>query len=127
MLRQDECAVRADWIDLRKFMLATGERIGETLAVTWRDLDRETGEIECGHQVQCRAVGAGAPAGEVGCWWADSSAAAWALEMLLARWKHDTSLDAPIFPDSVGGFLGSSQPSAAAAGRTPAGREPAAG
>ena len=36
LLRQDERAVRADLVDLCKFMLATGERIGEALAVTWR-------------------------------------------------------------------------------------------
>lgn len=39
LLRQDERAVRADLIDISKFMLATGERIGETLAVLWEDLN----------------------------------------------------------------------------------------
>jgi integrase len=105
LLRQDERAVRADLVDLCKFMLATGERIGETLAVTWGDLDRETGEIDCSHQIQ-RLKGQGLVRRRV------KSAAGerilalprWALEMVLARWKAGTSPDSPIFPDSVGGF-----------------------
>jgi integrase len=43
VLNQDERAVRADLIDISKFMLATGERIGETLAVLWEDVSLETG------------------------------------------------------------------------------------
>jgi integrase len=35
-------------------MLATGERIGEALAVTWKDLDRETGQVDCSYQIQRR-------------------------------------------------------------------------
>lgn len=105
LLRQDERAVRADLIDLCKFMMATGERIGESLAVTWRDLNRETGEIDCGHQIQ-RIKGKGLVRRGV-----KSSAGdrivglpPWALEMLLARWLAGTPVDAPIFPDSKGGF-----------------------
>ncbi|GAA1559644.1 hypothetical protein GCM10009789_11250 [Kribbella sancticallisti] len=52
LLRQDERAVRADLIDFSKFMIATGERIGECLAVSWRDLDRKTGQVDCSHQIQ---------------------------------------------------------------------------
>jgi integrase len=75
------------------------------LAVTWKDLDRETGEIDCSHQIQ-RLKGQGLIRRRV------KSAAGertlvlpqWALEMVLARWKTGTSQDSPIFPDSVGGF-----------------------
>jgi site-specific recombinase XerC len=88
LLRQDERAVKADLVDLTKFMLATGERIGESLAVTWRDLNRETEEIDCSHQIQ-RIKGQGLVRRRV------KSAAGdrimvlpgWALEMLLARWS----------------------------------------
>jgi hypothetical protein len=45
LLSQDERAVRADLIDISKFMLATGERIGETLAVLWSDLSLKTGQV----------------------------------------------------------------------------------
>jgi integrase len=105
LLRQDERAVKADLIDFSKFMIATGERIGECLAVTWRDLDGQTGEVDCSHQIQ-RIKGQGLIRRRV------KSAAGdrilklpdWALEMLNDRWKPGTSLDAPLFPDSVGGF-----------------------
>jgi integrase len=52
LLRKDERAVQADLIDISKFMLATGERIGECLAVLWDDLNHETGEVNCSHQIQ---------------------------------------------------------------------------
>ncbi|WP_158441143.1 tyrosine-type recombinase/integrase [Kribbella steppae] len=105
LLRQDECAVRADLVDLCKFMLATGQRIGETLAVTWNEIDWKTGEVYCGHQIQ-RLNGQGLVRRRV------KSAAGerilvlpdWALEMLIARWSPGTSPDSPIFPDSKGGF-----------------------
>jgi len=105
LLRQDERAVRADLVDLCKFMLATGERIGETLAVTWKDLNRETGQVECSYQIQ-RLKGQGLVRRRV------KSAAGerrlvlprWALEMVLARWDPGLSPELPIFPDSKGGF-----------------------
>ncbi|WP_433015844.1 helix-turn-helix domain-containing protein [Kribbella sp. CA-294648] len=105
LLRQDERAVRADLVDLCKFMLATGERIGEALAVTWRDINRETGEVDCSHQMQ-RLRGQGLVRRRV------KSAAGernlilpkWALEMVRARWNAETPLDSPVFPDSFGGF-----------------------
>lgn len=105
LLRQDERAVRADLIDISKFMMATGERIGETLAVTWRDFSRETGEIDCSHQIQ-RVKGKGLVRRRV------KSAAGdrifglprWAIEMLVDRWVPGTLLDSPIFPDAIGGF-----------------------
>ncbi|MEU4294803.1 helix-turn-helix domain-containing protein [Kribbella sp. NPDC026596] len=105
LLRQDERATKADLIDLSKFMVATGERIGESLAVTWRDLNRDTGEIDCSHQIQ-RIKGKGLVRRRVKSTAGDRVVGLplWALEMLLARWTPDTSLDAPIFPDSKGGF-----------------------
>jgi integrase len=95
----------SDLIDITKFMLATGERIGETLAVTWRDLDWEAAEIDCSNQIQ-RVKGKGLVRRRV------KSAAGdrilglppWAVEMLADRWIAGTSLDTPIFPDSMGGF-----------------------
>jgi hypothetical protein len=38
LVNQDERAIRADLVDISKFMLATGERIGETLAVLWANV-----------------------------------------------------------------------------------------
>ncbi len=105
LLRQDERAVRADLIDISKFMLATGERIGETLAVIWSGINRETGLVDCSHQIQ-RLRGQGLVRREV------KTAAGervlvlpdWALEMVNARWTPETPPDSPLFPDTFGGF-----------------------
>ncbi|MEI8409732.1 MULTISPECIES: helix-turn-helix domain-containing protein [unclassified Kribbella] len=105
MLAQDERAVRADLVDLCKFMLSTAERIGECLAVIWEALNWETGEIDCSHQIQ-RIKGQGlvrrrpkSLAGE-----RVLSLPQWCLEMLRARWTPDTPLTSPIFPSATGGF-----------------------
>jgi integrase len=105
LLAQDERAARADLVDLSKFMLATAERIGECLAVTWEDLNWDTGEIDCSHQVQ-RIKGQGlvrrrpkSVAGE-----RILTLPQWCLEMLRARWIPGTPLTSPIFPSSTGGF-----------------------
>lgn len=86
-------------------MLATGERIGECLAVSWEDLNWTTGDIDCSHQIQ-RIKGHGLIRRRV------KSAAGerilglpqWALDMLTSRWMPGTPLDSPIFPSSEGGF-----------------------
>ncbi|WBQ04333.1 helix-turn-helix domain-containing protein [Kribbella sp. CA-293567] len=105
LLSKDERAVRADLIDISKFMLATGERIGETLAVTWEDADLESGEVKCLFQIQ-RIAGKGLVRRRV-----KSSAGErvlllpdWAVQMLKSRWVPGTPLESPIFPDSNGGF-----------------------
>lgn len=105
LLGKDERAVKADLVDLTKFLLATGERIGESLAVRWQDVDRSTGQVDCSHQI-IRIKGKGLVRRRV------KSAAgerllilpAWALEMLDDRWVAGTSLETPIFADSKGGF-----------------------
>jgi integrase len=104
-LNQDERAVRADLIDISKFMLATGERIGETLAVLWEDVSLDSGEVDCSHQIQ-RVAGQGlkrlrvkSEAGERILLLPD-----WTVDMLRARWKPGTDPGSPVFPDSNGGF-----------------------
>jgi integrase len=105
LLRQDERAVQADLIDISKFMLATGERIGECLAVLWEDLDRETGEVNCSHQIQ-RVKGKGLVRLRVKTEAGDRilGLPKWALSMIEDRWRPGTPLDSPIFPDSNGGI-----------------------
>jgi integrase len=105
LLSQNERAMRADLVDLSKFMLATGERIGEALAVRWKDVLLDTGEVTCTHQIQRRA-GQGLVRTEV-----KSEAGErvlllpdWAIDMLRARWTPGMSPDSPIFTDSNGGF-----------------------
>ena len=105
LLEQNARAVRADLVDLCKFMLATGERIGECLAVSWEDLNWTTGEIDCSHQIQRikghrlirRRVKSAAGERILGL-------PQWALDMLTTRWMPGTPLDSPIFPSSEGGF-----------------------
>jgi integrase len=105
LLSQDERAIRADLIDISKFMLATGERIGETLAVRWENVSLDTGEVGCVHQIQ-RVTGQGlvrirakSEAGERILLLPD-----WTVDMLRARWKPGTPPDSPVFPDSNGGI-----------------------
>lgn len=105
LLQEDERAVRADLVDFCKFLLSTGERIGECLAVTWGDLKWETGEIDCSHQIQ-RIKGQGLVRRRVKSAAGDRILAlpSWAMDMLRVRWVQETPLDAPIFPSSEGGF-----------------------
>ena len=54
-LQADEKARRRDLPDLVFFMLATGVRIGEALAVVWSQVDFEAGTVQstarwCGHE-----------------------------------------------------------------------------
>jgi integrase len=105
LVSQDERAVRADLIDISKYMLATGERIGETLAVLWQNVSLDTGEVDCTHQIQ-RVAGQGlvrirvkSEAGE-----RMLLLPRWAVDMLRSRWKPGTPPDSPVFPDSNGGF-----------------------
>jgi integrase len=44
-LAEDEVAKRQDLFDLSAFLLATGLRIGEALAVVWREVDLDSGEL----------------------------------------------------------------------------------
>jgi integrase len=45
-LAEDEKAMRQDLRDLSAFLLATGLRIGEALAVVWSEVDLDSGELE---------------------------------------------------------------------------------
>ena len=44
-LAGDELAVRQELFDLSAFLLATGLRIGEALALLWREVELGTGEL----------------------------------------------------------------------------------
>jgi len=45
-LSKDPDAVAADLPDLTPFMLATGQRIGQCLAVLWMEVDVDRGQIQ---------------------------------------------------------------------------------
>ncbi|GAA1221105.1 tyrosine-type recombinase/integrase [Prauserella alba] len=52
LLEADEKAVRWDLPDLCRFMMATGVRIGEALALYWEDVDFERATVEIRYTVQ---------------------------------------------------------------------------
>ncbi|GAA1602478.1 hypothetical protein GCM10009789_65730 [Kribbella sancticallisti] len=50
-LKADPTAVRADLPDLVTFMLGTGARIGESLAVLWSQIDLDTATVDITHTI----------------------------------------------------------------------------
>jgi integrase len=97
--------VQADLPDLVTFMLGTGVRIGESLAVLWSQVDLEAGSVEITHTI-ARIPGEGllrkttkSRAGE-----RVLSLPRWAISMLRARHAAGIRLDHPIFADAFGGF-----------------------
>ncbi len=86
-LRADKKAVTRDVPSLVDFMLGTGLRIGETLAVTWEALDLEACTVEVrGTVVRVRGVGLviqPAPKTEAG--WRTLHLPAWLVTLLKAR------------------------------------------
>lgn len=105
MLSTDPKAKAADLPDLSAFMLATGARIGETLGLTWRDVDLDAGQVAITQQVT-RLKGVGlvraktkSRAGE-----RVLRLPAWAVEMLERRAREGVRLDDPVFSDALGHF-----------------------
>jgi integrase len=104
-LQTDEKAVRRDLPDLVFFMLATGCRIGESLAVVWSQVDFEAGTIEITSTL-IRVKGEGllrkatkSKSGERVLPLPMS-----AIAMLRRRFMTGARLDQPLFPDVLGGF-----------------------
>ncbi|NUR99167.1 MAG: helix-turn-helix domain-containing protein [Kribbellaceae bacterium] len=104
-LAADERAVQADLPDLVTFMLGTGVRIGEALAVLWEQVDLDAGKVEITHTI-ARIPGEGllrkvtkSRAGE-----RVLSLPRWAVSMLRTRQATGIRLDDPIFADALGGF-----------------------
>ncbi|GAA3128945.1 integrase [Kribbella aluminosa] len=104
-LAADQRAVQADLPDLTTFMLGTGVRIGEALAVLWEQVNLETGTVKITHTI-ARLPGGGlirkttkSRAGQ-----RVLSLPAWATARLRARFAAGVRLDNPIFSDTRGGF-----------------------
>lgn len=97
-------ARRADLPDLVRFMLATGVRLGEALAVSWDEVDLDAGAVAIAwHLVPVRGEGLQRVAG------AKSAAGTrtlrlprWAVTLLLAR-RIANDGAWPVFPDLAGG------------------------
>lgn len=104
-LDADPLAVRKDLPELTRFLLATGVRIGEALAVLWSQVDFDAGTVEVTHTV-IRIKGEGlvrkrakTRAGE-----RLLPLPTWALSMLRARFMVGARLDEPVFPNTLGGL-----------------------
>ncbi|TCC46050.1 helix-turn-helix domain-containing protein [Kribbella capetownensis] len=105
MVSKDERAVRADIPDLSLFLLATGVRIAESLAVLWADVDLDSKEVAITSQIN-RVPGQGlvrrrtkSRAGN-----RVLSLPSWAIAMLERRFSVGIRLDSPVFPDALAGF-----------------------
>jgi len=104
-LRNDEKARRKDLPDLVAFMLATGCRIGEALAVVWSQVDFELGTVEVTHTlVRVRGEGLLRKAGKTRTGERLLQLPTWAMAMLRTRFMTGARLDQPLFPDAIGGF-----------------------
>jgi integrase len=104
-LATNEHAVHADLPDLVTYMLGTGVRIGEALAVLWSQVDLEAGTVEITSTI-VRVKGQGllrkrtkSRAGQRLLHLPD-----WALAALRTRHAAGIRLDDPIFADTLGGF-----------------------
>ena len=98
-------ATRWDLPDLTRFMLATGVRVGEALAVSWDEIDLDAGTVDIqwrlvpvkGENIR-RVSGAKSEAGE-----RKLRLPRWCVDMLLRR-RVDERSAYPVFPDSLGGW-----------------------
>lgn len=104
-LDSDEKAKARDLPDLSRFMMATGVRIGEALAVHWEDVDLDARTVAVDYTV-IRAKGVGlfrkstkSEAGE-----RTLPLPSWAVEMLERRKATTPHPRGPVFPDSLGGL-----------------------
>jgi len=102
-LSNDKEAIAADLPDLARFMLATGQRIGECLAVLWTEVDLDRGQIRVTSTV-IRWTGHGlvrkrakSTAGE-----RTLNLPSWAVADLVRRRARGVRLDGPVFANSIG-------------------------
>ncbi|WP_344112090.1 hypothetical protein [Kribbella alba] len=105
MLASDERANRADIPDLSLFLLATGLRISESLAVLWEQVDFEANEVEITSQInRVKGVGLVRRRTKSRAGFRVLSLPSWAMAMLQRRFSAGVQLDAPVFADALGGF-----------------------
>lgn len=103
-LDASDFAQRRDLPDLVRFLLATGVRIGEALALRWSDVDLDAGLVVV-EWTMVRVRGRGLIRKEVKTSTSERTLVLprWCVAMLLAR-RGKASDDAPVFPSAVGTF-----------------------
>lgn len=105
MLESDPKAVRRDLPDLSRFMMATGVRIGEALAVYWDDIDFEAGTVAVDYTViRVKEVGLVRKSTKTEAGERTLPLPRWALDMLKRRRTSTHYPNGPVFPSSVGGL-----------------------
>lgn len=111
-LEADRRAVRKDLPDFTRWMMATGVRIGEALAVSWDEIDFDAGTVDVDWTiVRVRGVGLRRMPPKTDSGERTLPLPPFALAMLRRR-KLAATLDreiapgtaAPVFPDAVGGW-----------------------
>jgi integrase len=105
LLDANEFAQRHDLPELARFMLATGLRLGETLGVTWADVDLATGTLAVRRTI-VRVKGQGLVAKRVKSRASERGLLLppWCVELLRARRVRLGAFEGPMFPDSHGGW-----------------------
>lgn len=103
-MEADDKASRWDLPDITRFLLATGCRIGEALAVSWDDIDLEAGIVHIRWRLVrvagdglVRAKGTKRGDGRV------LRVPRWCVDMLLRR-RVESLGETPVFPDSLYGW-----------------------
>lgn len=104
-LEADEKASRWDLPDLSRFMLATGVRIGEALAVYWSEVDFSSGVVAVDHTV-VRVRGEGLIRKSTKTKHGERTLVlpSWAVDMLRRRFANAENPDSPVFASSTGGL-----------------------
>lgn len=105
-LEADDKAKRWDLPDLSRFMLATGVRIGEALAVYWPEVDLEEGLVAVDYNV-VRVKGVGLIRKSTKTEYGERTLPlpSWAVDMLRQRFAEaGDPADGPVFPSSTGGL-----------------------
>ncbi|MEV6894793.1 helix-turn-helix domain-containing protein [Kribbella sp. NPDC051137] len=104
-LANDERAVEADLPDLTAFMLGTGVRIGEALAVLWHQVDLEAGTVQITHTIaRIKTEGLIRKATKSNAGERLLHLPDWTVAMLRTRHATGIHLDEPIFADTRRGY-----------------------
>jgi integrase len=102
-LAKDENAVRKDLLDITVFMLATGVRIGETIGVTWHEVDLDAGTVIVDWNViRVKGQGLHRKSTKTSAGSRVLKLPTFAVDMLKTRTKRSRS--SPVFPDSNGSW-----------------------
>lgn len=104
-LEDDPHAVRHDLPDLVYFMLSTGVRIGEALAVTWVDVDLDVGVLAITSTlIRVKGEGLLRKTTKSRAGVRTLALPPSAVAMLRRRFMTGARLEQPVFPDVLGGF-----------------------